>query len=169
AEGLDHGPLQVHVHGQAQVGAGDGGDPADAPQRAALDVGLDLLVADLAAQRLVVVALDARTAGVGEQRLPRSVLLDVLLVGAADVADDVRHQRAVGIATGQVGLDADPGETPLVDREARYLVGRQAQLQGHRAEAAVGLALAFEALDVLGVQRDDPGQRGDQRLRVAGV
>src|SRR3546814_1794780 len=86
------------------VGAGGGRDAPDAAERAALDVGLDLLVADLAAQRLVVVALDAGAAGVGEQRLAGAVLLDVVLVGAADVADDVRHQRAIGIAPGQVGL-----------------------------------------------------------------
>src|SRR3546814_1080693 len=86
--------------------------------------------------------------GVGEQRLAGAVLLDVVLVGAADVADDVRHQRAIGIAPGQVGLHAYPGEAPLVHREPCHLVGGQAQLQGHRAEAAVGLALLLEALDV---------------------
>src|SRR3546814_106558 len=129
----------------------------------------DRLVADLAAQRLVVVALDAGAAGVGEQRLAGAVLLDVVLVGAADVADDVRHQRAIGIAPGQVGLHAYPGEAPLVHREPCHLVGGQAQLQGHRAEAAAGLALLLEAFDVFGAERDDLRQPGDQRLRVAGV
>src|SRR3546814_15603743 len=82
------------------VGAGGGRDAPDAAERAALDVGLDLLVADLAAQRLVVVALHAGAAGVGEHRLAGAVLPAVGLVGAADVADAVGPPAALGIDPG---------------------------------------------------------------------
>src|SRR3546814_11221289 len=62
-----------------------------------------------------------------------------------------------------------PYPTLFRSREPCHLVGGQAQLQGHRAEAAAGLALLLEAFDVFWAERDDLRQPGDQRLRVAGV
>ncbi len=162
----DHRALQVGVDGQAQVGAGLRRDPADGADRAALHVGLDLLVADLAAQFLFVIALQPGLADVGQRGVAFAEHLQVLLVDAADVADDVCEQVAVGIVAGQVRLQLHAGEAPAVHREARALLLADPQFEGDRAEAAAGLARGLEAFDVLGRQGDDLAQLGQQRVHV---
>ncbi|MCW0449357.1 hypothetical protein NB706_002191 [Xanthomonas sacchari] len=166
AERGDHGALQVGVDGQAQVGAGLRRHPADGADRAALHVGLDLLVADLAAQLLLVIALQPGLADVGQRRVALAQRLQVLLVDAADVADDVREQVAVGVVPGQVGFQLHAREAPAVHREARPLLLADTQLQSDRAEAAAGLARGLETLDVFRRQRDDLAQLGQQRVHV---
>ncbi len=154
-EGGHQRALQVGIDGQAQVGAGLRGHPADGTDGAALHVGLDLLVADLAAQLLLVIALQARLADVGQRRVALTEDLQVLVVHAADVADDVREQVAVGVAAGQVGFQLHAGETPAVHGEARHFLIGHAQLEGDRQELAARLARLVERFQLFRADADD--------------
>ena len=169
AEGRHHRALQVQVDAQAQVGAGLGRHHADAAQRATLDVGLHLLVADPPAQLLVVGALQAGAPGLREQHLVAPVALHVALVGATDIADHVREQVAVQVAAGEVGHDLHAGKTPAVDREPRHLFVAHALLEGDRAEPAHALARAVEARDLLLAQAHHRRQAFKHRGQVAGL
>ncbi len=154
-EGSHHRPLQVGVDRQPQVGAGLRSDTADGADRAALHVGLDLLVADLAAQFLLVIALQAGLADVGQCGIALAEDLQILVVDPANVADDVREQVAIGIATGQVRFQLDAGKAPAVHREARHFLIAHAQLQRDRQELAARLARLVERFQLFRTDLDD--------------
>jgi hypothetical protein len=159
--------LQVQVDRQAQVGARHRGHAPDRCERAAFDVGFDLLVADAPAQGVLVIAFDPGLAGVGEGRAGFAQFRQVGVVDAADIADHMCEQRAVGIAAAQVGHQVDPGIAPTVDGEARDLLVADAQLQRHRTKAAHRLAVGIEVGDVVGRQRDDARELRDEPRDVA--
>jgi hypothetical protein len=123
----------------------------------------------LAAQLRFVIALQPGLAGmrVGAAGIAQRGL--VLFVDPADVADDVREQRALRIHPAEVGHQLDAGEAPAVHGEARgFLVGH-AQLDGHRLERPAVAVVAQEARALLGVQRHDRLQLGQQGFAVAGA
>gem|GEM_PF-6020935 len=158
AEGGDHRALQIGIDGQPQIAARLRRDPADGADRAALHVGLDLLVADLAAQLLLVIALQPGLADVGQRGIALAQHLQVLVIDPADVADDVREQIAVRVTTGQVRLQLHAREAPAVHREARHLFIGDTQLERDRQEAATRLARLVEGLDIFRAEREDRGQ-----------
>ncbi|MNV11058.1 hypothetical protein D3C71_1016090 [compost metagenome] len=163
AEGRHHRPLQVRVDGQPQVAARLRRDPPDGADRTPLHVGLHLLVADLAAQLGLVIALQPGFADMGQRGVAFAEDLQVLVVDPADVADDVREQVTIGVAPGQVGFQLHAGIAPAVHGKARHLLVADTQLEGDRQELAAGLARLVEGFDVLGGEREDlrqPGQGG---------
>jgi hypothetical protein len=169
-EGVHRGALQVGVDADLQVGAGKRGHVVDHAQGAPFDVGLDVLVADLAAQAVLVLALESRLADVGERGvLAVSELFQVVGVEPADVADHVREQLAVGIAAREVGHDVHAGEAMPVHRQARALFLAQAQLQHHRPEAADRLAVGLEGLQFLGREADQLVELDQRELDVLGL
>lgn len=166
AERGHHRALQVGIDRQAQVCARLRRHPAHRADRPALHVGFHLFVAHLAAQVLFVIALQPGLAHVGERGIALAQHRQVLFVDAPNVANDVRKQRPVRVAPGQVRLKLHAGEAPALHREARHLLIAHAQLQGHRQEAAAGLALAVEALQVFGRDGDHLAERGQHGLHV---
>ncbi|KAG0948400.1 hypothetical protein G6F31_014073 [Rhizopus arrhizus] len=97
----------------------------------------------------------AGLADVGQRRIAFTEDLQILVIAAADVADDVREQIAVGVAAGQVGLQLDAGEAPAVDGEARHLLVAHAQLQRDRQELAARLARLVERFQFFRADADD--------------
>lgn len=69
AEGGHHRALQVGVYRQAQIRTRLRGDPADGADGPPLHIGFDLLVTDLPAQILLVVALQPGFAHMGERSI----------------------------------------------------------------------------------------------------
>ena len=146
--------LQIEVERQHQVVA--------RPGRLALELA-DLLATDLdlvrappgdAAQILFVRLLDARRANVVVEAV--ALLLELIgIVGRdrAHVADDVRDQRAVGIAPRRLDADLHAGHVELVLGQAHD--GIAVDVRGHRdrVERVVvlaRLARVDDALDVVG-------------------
>src|SRR5690606_4020379 len=114
AERLARRLLQAQVDRQAPVSAGPWGHACHRAQGAAVDVGLDALVTHLAAQDRIVIALDAGLADVGERTVGLAQALQVLLVHAAHVANDMRGQFGVRIAAVEIGHQLHAGEAPAV-------------------------------------------------------
>ena len=166
AEGLDHRPLQVDVDGQAQVGTRLRRHPAHGTDGTALHVGFHLLVADLAAQLALVIALQPGFADVAQRGIALAQLLQVLVIDPAHVADDVRQQVAIRVTASQVGLQLHAGVAPAVHRKTRHFLIGHAQLQRHRDEAAARLARLVEALHVLVAERENPAQAGQRGVHV---
>lgn len=141
----------------------------DHAQGAAFHVGLDLLVADLAAQLLLVIALQAGLADMGQRRVAFTELRQVGLVHAPDVADDVRQQRAIGVVAGQIRHHFHAREAPAVHRQRGDLLLAQLGLDGDAAKPAADLAHGQEALDLLRIQRHHLAQRIQPLVRIAGL
>ncbi len=154
AERVHHRALQVEVDRQPQVGARRRRHGIQRAHGAPVDVGLQPLVAGLAAQRFVVIALQSGLAGVRVRTAGGTERGLVLLVDAADIADHVREQGAVRVHAAQVRHQLHPGEAPAVDREARRFIVAQAQLHGHRLERPAGRVVAQEARGFLWIHRD---------------
>ncbi len=166
AEGGHHRALQVGVYRQAQIRTRLRRDPADGADGTPLHVGFDLLVTDLPAQILLVVALQPGFAHVGERSIALAQHRQVFFVDPAHIADDVREQRAVGITPGQIRLQLHTGEAPALHRKASHLFIAHAQLERHRQEAAARAALAVEALQILRRDRDHLAQRVQHGVHV---
>src|ERR1700722_3193694 len=109
--------------------------PAPPPQPAhelPLRVDNDSLAARNAAQRVVVVRLEPVLADDVVGRVALVAQLFVLVFGdLADIAEDVRGERLVGIVADRVRLDVDTGEIALFLRQPRDLRRREVAREDH--------------------------------------
>ncbi len=135
--------------------------------RSVVRVHLDLLVARLAVQLVFVEALDAGLACVRRARVIALVQArEIVLVDAADVADDMRELLAERIRAREVRHDVDARECPSVDREARDFLFRELQTQRNALVRALAAAERVEARDVLVGQRHDLAKAREHRVHV---
>ena len=169
AERGDHRALQVDIDRQAQVRARRRRHHAQRADRTAIGIGLDALVAHLAAQGVLVITFKAGLADVAEGGGGFVQPLAVLGIDAADIADDVREQVAVGIDATEIRDQVDAGIAPAIDREARDLLFGEAQLQGDRAMSARGFAGLGEGLEIFGGERDDLRDARKHVVEIAGL
>ena len=168
--GLGH-LLQLDVDRQAQVVAGRRRRARQRAHRAARGVDFDLLPARGAMQFALVRQLDADLADVVGALVvggcvPLGDALDVVVVDAADVADDVRGDFAERILAEQPRLDLDAGKAVAIDGEAGDLLVRQARAQRQRLEVLRFLEQLAEPLAVARLHVDDFGQRVDRRVEI---
>ena len=171
AERRFRGLLQAYVQRELQVVPGNGRRTRKRADRTAAGVDFDLLHARGAVQLALVRELDADFADViGAfvigRLFPVFDALDVAIVDAADVADDVRGHFAERIMAEQSRLDFDPGEAVAVNREARdFLVG-EPRAQREALEVLRLLEQALEALAVARLNLDDLGELVDGFIEV---
>ena len=87
-----------------------------------------------------------------------SIVLEVAVVDAADVAEHVRSEAPSGILAEQSRLDLDAGKAVAVGDEARHLLVGQAGADRQRLEVLAFLQQLAEALAVLRLDVEDLGQ-----------
>ena len=79
-----------------------------------------------------------------------SQLVHVPVADAADVADHMRGDLAVGVVAEQPRVDFHAGEAVFVDREARHFLVVEARADRQAGEIVAFLQQLLEALAVLG-------------------
>ena len=133
-------------------------------------VDLDLLPARGAVQLALVRQLDADLAHVVGALVvgglvPFRDALDVVVVDAADVADDVRGDLAVRVLAEQPRLDFHAGEAVAVDGEARHLLVREprAQRQASRSSSIPRAACGTACGRAAARRRFPPARRSSRR------
>ena len=80
---------------------------------------------------------------VGARVVGRIEVLELLLVDPPDIADRMREALLLRIVAHQLGADFHPGQTELVDRDARDLLLGQLEQHRHRLERPAPLAHAL--------------------------
>ncbi|EWS55907.1 hypothetical protein X551_01244 [Methylibium sp. T29] len=167
---LDH-RLQLDVDRQPHRVARRRRAGPQAPHRAARGAGLDLLEAGDAVQLGLVLLLDAELADVvGALVVGRIVgLVDRVLLGLVDAADVAQHmaaELAIGVVAEQPRLDVDPGEAETLRGETRHLLVAELGADRQGLEA---LGVVHHALEAATVARRDVDhflQRIDGALQV---
>ena len=159
--------LQSRVHGQVQVPAGNRIVTFQHPEDSSLGIGLDPLVSGLAVQPVFEGRLDTRLADVGRPSIIGLVdTIEIVLVDAADIADEMAAERSERVAPGQARNDVDSGESVPVDCEPGNLTIFQTQTERDLLEMALAGERDEERLFVLIANLDDLAQIRDQGVDV---
>ena len=136
-------------------------------QDTSLGIGLDTLVPDLAVQPVFIGRLDA---GLADVRRPPIVdltdTLELALVDAADIADDVNAESAQRIVPRQPRSDVHPRESVPIDREPRDLPVLEPQAQRDLLEPELASDGGAERLLVGIGDLDDPAQLREEHIEV---
>ena len=93
-------------------------------------------------------------------------MIDIVLVDAADIADQVRCHIGKRILAEQARLDLHAGKTEQLRRHACDFVVVQLAAYRHGLQRLPFSQQFLETLDVLGRNVDQPGQLGYQRIHV---
>src|SRR5690606_20752372 len=107
-------------------------------------IGLDLLVAHPAMQRVLVELLDTGLADVVRAAvIDRIELLELGLVDAPDIADRMCEMLTLRIVADQLCRDLNPWQPELIDRDTGNLLLRQFVHDRYRLEGATPLQHTF--------------------------
>ena len=157
----------LHVHREEQVAAGNRVVTLQHAQNPPLRVGLDALMADLAVKPVFVGRLDTRLSDMGRSSIVGLIdAVELALVDAADIPDEVDSELAMRVVAGQSRVDVDPGEAVSIDRESGDLVVVEPQAQRDLLETGLAGQDSQEFLFVRIGDFDDLAQLADQRVDV---
>ena len=136
-------------------------------QNPPLRVGLDALIADLAVKPVFMGRLDTRFSDMGRSSIVGLIdAVELTLVDAADIPDEVDSELAMRVVAGQPRVDVDPGETVSIDRESGDLVVVEPQAQRDLLETGSPGQDRQELLFVRFGDLDDLAQLADQHVDV---
>ena len=165
--------LEAEIEGEGEVFAGGALDAAEFAHHPAGGADLDLLGAGVAAEVALELGLDAGLADLEARDLQDRVgVLDLGEVGLgdrADVADDVRGGRAIGVEAAEADLGDHAGQERGVGGDADHVVPAQVLGDDDRDEGAAAGHFLQRAFLEVGGKIDQGGEAGQHRRGVAGL